>query len=263
VTEPSLEPPEASGGPTAPAGTTAEAPHGADRGSRRVIGPFTVRHLVVAVVVLVAAAALLALLGTPITSPGSPGTQTPGSGFYQIGEPTEGLVVGRLAPELEGSVDGRTVGLVDLEGQPLRLADLRGQPVWLSFFATWCPPCQEETPVLRDAFERYGPEGLRMVAVSVQETTADDVAAWAETYDLAYPIGFDATSAVFHTYQGFGLPTHVFIDRQGIIRELRYGPLDRDHVAAIVEPLLAETAGASSPPGGDSATAASPVVPLQ
>ncbi len=153
------------------------APHGADRGwSRRVIGPFTVRHLVVALVILVAAAALLALLGTPITSPGSPGTQTPGSGFYQIGEPTEGLAIGQLAPELEGPVDGQTVGLVDLEGEPLRLADLRGRPVWLSFFATWCPPCQEETPVLREAFERYGPEGLRMVAVSVQETTADDVA---------------------------------------------------------------------------------------
>ena len=67
-----------------------------------------------------------------------------------------------------------------------------------------------------------------MVAVSVQETTADDVAAYAERYSLPYTIGFDATSAVFRTYQGFGLPTHVFIDADGVIRHLRYGPLDRE-----------------------------------
>jgi hypothetical protein len=84
-----------------------------------------------------------------------------------------------------------------------------------------------------------------MIAVSVQETTATDVAAWAQTYDLSYPIGFDATSAVFHTYQGFGLPTHVFIDAEGIIREVRHGPLDREQAAAIVEPLLASSGSAS------------------
>jgi hypothetical protein len=77
-----------------------------------------------------------------------------------------------------------------------------------------------------------------MIAVSVQETTVEDVAAYAERYSLPYTIGFDATSAVFRTYQGFGLPTHVFIDTDGVIRHLRYGPMDRDDVAAIVEPLL-------------------------
>jgi len=242
VTGPSQRTAERSGEPSA----GRDAPRGTGAGwSRRVIGPFTLRHLVVALIVLVGAAALLALLGTPIASPREPTPQTPGSGFFQIDEPTEGLSVGQLAPELEGTADGGTVGLEDLDGQPLRLADLRGHPVWLSFFATWCPPCQEETPVLRDAWERYGPDGLRMIAVSVQETTATDVAAWAQTYDLSYPIGFDATSAVFHTYQGFGLPTHVFIDAEGIIREVRHGPLDREQAAAIVEPLLASSGSAS------------------
>ncbi len=190
-------------------------------------------------VVLVVAAALLVVLGTPLGTDEGPSAQVPGSGFYQVDDPTTGLAIGQMAPELEGDVDGQVVGLRDLDGAPLRLADLRGEPVWLSFFATWCPPCQEETPVLRDAWERYGPRGLQMVAVSVQETTPDDVADWARTYDLRYPIGFDATSAVFHAYQGFGLPTHVFIDRDGVIRHLQYGPLDREQVAAIVEPLLA------------------------
>jgi peroxiredoxin len=206
-----------------------------------VVGPFTLGQLVVVGLVLAGGALLLALLATPVSTPAGSTVPVPGSGFYQLGEPTTGLAIGQRAPELEGVVDGRTVPLTDLDGQVLSLVERRGQPVWLSFFATWCPPCQEETPVLRAAHERYGPDGLEMVAVSVQETTPDDVRAWAETYGLSYPIGFDASSAVFRAYGGFGLPTHVFLDRDGVIRQVVYGPLTSGQVDDILAPLLART----------------------
>lgn len=200
-----------------------------------MIGPFTVRHLLVLVVVLVVAAGGLLLLTTPISTP-TPLTLSPGSGFYQTRERTVGLAVGQVAPGLRSKVDGEP--LLGLDGEVISLEALRGSPVWLSFFATWCPPCQEETPVLRDAYEAYHADGLEMVAVSVQETTAEDVAAYAERYSLPYLIGFDASGAIFEAYQGFGLPTHVFIDTEGVIRHLRYGPLDRETAAQIIEPLL-------------------------
>jgi peroxiredoxin len=207
------------------------------RWKRQVIGPFTLGHLVILLLVLAVAAAGLALLTTPISAP-EPSPEAPGSGFYQTGERTTGLALGQLAPELEGEVDGEAQALRDLAGEDISLEALRGEPVWLSFFATWCPPCQEETPVMREAFETYHDDGLEMVAVSVQETTPEDVAAYAERYSLPYTIGFDATGAVFETYAGFGLPTHVFIDAEGVIRHLRYGPVDRETVAEIIEPLL-------------------------
>jgi thiol-disulfide isomerase/thioredoxin len=174
-----------------------------------VIGPFTLTHLVMLGVVLVGAAVLLAVLRVPLEAPGSSRALDPGAGFYQVDEPTTGLVVGQRAPELQGLVDGALEPLRDLEGGVVSLADHRGQPVWLNFFATWCPPCQEEVPVLREAYQRY-------------------------------TIGFDATSAVFRTYAGFGLPTHVFIDADGVVRHVQYGPLDLDQVATIVEPLLGQ-----------------------
>ncbi len=209
----------------------------ASRWQRQVIGPFTLGHLVILVVVLVVAAGLLALLATPVSAPEAQ-IASPGSGFYQTGERTTGLELGQLAPELEAEVEGRTEPLLGLDGAPISLAALRGSPVWLSFFATWCPPCQEETPVLRDTYAVYHEDGLEMIAVSVQETTAEDVAAYAEQYSLPYIIGFDATGAVFETYRGFGLPTHVFIDADGAIHHLRYGPVDRETAAGIIEPLL-------------------------
>ena len=79
-----------------------------------------------------------------------------------------------------------------------------------------------------------------MIAISVQETTAEDVRRYAQTYDLDYTIGFDATSAVFHTYQAFGLPTQLFLDRDGVIRDIVLGPVSRAQAESIIEPLLTE-----------------------
>ena len=66
----------------------------------------------------------------------------------------------------------------------------------------------------RHATTKYADDGLALVAISVQETTADDVRAYVERYDLDYTVGFDATSAIFHTYHAYGLPTQLFLDRR-------------------------------------------------
>ena len=210
------------------------------RASRPFIGPFSLTQVGALLATLVVAALLLAAINTPIAGAPDPSPPQPGSSFVPVGPATEGLTVGDLAPELEGVVNGETVPLVDLEGRPIRLADLRGRPVWINFWATWCPPCQEETPVLRDTFEKYRDDGLALVAVSVQETTPEDVRRYVETYGLEYTVGFDATSAVFHAYRAFGLPTQLFIDRDGVIRQVVLGPVNREQAEAIIEPLMAE-----------------------
>ncbi len=212
----------------------------AGRWHRPFVGPFSMLQVVAVVVAVVTTALVLVYVNTPLAHPATPGLPTPGSGFVPVGEEVEGLRIGDLAPELAGTIDGQTVQLVDLDGQPIRLADLRGRPVWINFFATWCPPCQEETPVLRDAYAAHAGDGLALIAVSVQETTVDDVRAYVERYSLGYTVGFDATSAVFHTYRAFGLPTQFFLDKSGVIRQVVLGPVTRDRVEGILAPLLAE-----------------------
>jgi peroxiredoxin len=135
-------------------------------------------------------------------------------------------------------VDGEIFGLVDLDGSPIRLADLRGHPVWINFWATWCPPCQEETPVLQRVFETHEAEGLVVLAISVQESSPEDVRRYVETYGLTYRVGFDATSAVFKTYRAYGLPTQLFLDRDGIIRVVHKGPLTRLDAERILAPII-------------------------
>ena len=210
------------------------------RGDRRVIGPFTVRHISTLVVALAVVAFVLVALNTPLVGGPRPSAPVPGATGFPVGEPIPGLEPGSLAPELEGTAGGQAVQLRDLDGNLLRLADLRGKVVWINFWATWCPPCQEETPILREVYADLHDEGLELLAISVQESTPDDVRRYAETYGLGYTIGFDATSAVFHTYRAFVLPTQFFIDRDGVIRQVVLGPVTRQQALDALRGLLAE-----------------------
>jgi thiol-disulfide isomerase/thioredoxin len=213
---------------------------------RGLIGPFTARQLATVAAVVVVAAVGLTLVTRPI-GPGPGGaTPLPVSTAFLVGPAVEGLHRGDLAPELEATrPDGSTVGLTDLDGKPVRLADLRGKLVWLNFWATWCPPCQGETPVLRDLDAGYRDRGLAIVGIAVQETTVDDVRAYAERYELGYRIAFDASADIFHRYRVFALPTQVFIGPDGRILGVINGPLD-DATAA---PLLDGWLPPASSPG--------------
>jgi cytochrome c biogenesis protein CcmG, thiol:disulfide interchange protein DsbE len=205
---------------------------------RPFVGPFSARQVTALVATLVVAAFLLMALTTPLGDAPGPTPPRPGSGFVATGEEVDGLRIGDRAPELEGDIGGVEVQLYDLDGNLVRLADLRGRPVWINFWATWCPPCQEETPVLREIYEQYRDDGLELIAISVQESTVEDVRRYVELYDLQYTVGFDATSAIFHAYHAFGLPTQLFLDREGVIRNVVLGPVTSQQAREIIVPLL-------------------------
>jgi cytochrome c biogenesis protein CcmG, thiol:disulfide interchange protein DsbE len=217
---------------------------------RRGVGPFSLRQVTIAILAMMGAA----IIGTLATRPlGSIpiGLPVPDPSAYLIGSPIPGLHVGDLAPELEGeSADGHVV-LTDLHGTPIRLADLRGKVVWINFWASWCPPCQFETPTVRAVDQRYRDRGLAVVAVQVQQTVETGLD-YASRYGLDYTIGADVTGAIFHAYKVFALPTQFFIDPNGVIRQIVNGPLDEARAAQLIESLLppgpAGTGGATPAP---------------
>jgi thiol-disulfide isomerase/thioredoxin len=199
---------------------------------------------------LVGVAAILTLLTTPVGAPLPTDAPRPGASFFVIGPVTQGLAIGQAAPELAGERDGQRVTLTDLDGEPVSLVALRGHPVWVNFWASWCPPCQQETPVLRDLYRAHAEDGLRMIGVSVQEASPDEVRRYVTTYDVPYTVAFDGTSAVFKAWRGFGLPTHYLLDTQGIVRAVHYGPLSREGADALLASIMpsASVAPASAAP---------------
>ena len=206
--------------------------------TRRVLGPFILAEVLSVVIAMLFVGGLLLLLTRPLGARPEASAVQPGSSFYVVGAAQQGLQVGAPAPELTGAADGNQIGLTDLNGNPVRLSGYRGRPVWINFWATWCPPCQGETPILRDVYNEHAGEGLVLIGISVQETSVDDVRAYVQRYGLNYIVAFDATSAIFHEYRAFGLPTQVFIDRDGIVRDVILGPVTRDRAEQEVKDLL-------------------------
>jgi len=223
-------------GPARAASAPETPPRPARRG--RGIGPFSQRQVGLTFGLAIIAAALLIVITRPLGTAGPGILPDPLPTAFLIGEPEEGLRPGDRAPEFEVvREDGTTFRLTDLAGNPIRLSDLRGKAVWLNFWATWCPPCQFETPILRESFETYRDRGLVLVAVNVQETT-DAASGYADRYDLRYPIGADVSGDIFHAYRVFALPTQFFIDPDGIIRDVVNGPLSLEAAALHIEAIL-------------------------
>ena len=204
---------------------------------RRGVGPFSLRQVTGALGIVIVAAILLTIGTAPLGST-TPGLPNPVASAYLLRSAIPGLQVGQLAPELTGTTDsGAAFELTDLDGKPIRLADLRGRLVWLNFWASWCPPCQAETPTLRDMDRAYRDRGLSLIAVQVQQTV-EEGQSYAAKYGLDYVIGADVSAAIFRTYHVFALPTQFFIDPDGVIRSVVNGPLEADAARKTIEALL-------------------------
>jgi cytochrome c biogenesis protein CcmG/thiol:disulfide interchange protein DsbE len=144
---------------------------------------------------------------------------TEGSGLFHVGEPAPALVV----PQVGG-------GTIDL-------AALRGKPVWVNFMATWCPPCQDEFPLMNGFAAQYADEGLVVVAIDVKEEEGL-VAAFAQGLAATFPLGLDSDGRVSEAWDAVALPVHFWIDADGIIRDGSLGGIGPDIMAAGLETIL-------------------------
>ena len=131
-----------------------------------------------------------------------------------------------------------------LDGQVLQLSDFRGQPVWISFWATWCPPCRAENPDIQATYEKYKDQGLVIVALSIGEST-DTVRNYVARTGLTYTIGLDQGTDIAAQYRIVGIPTHFFVDRDGIIREWRIGSMSKGTMEKKVGQIMASSTAAS------------------
>ncbi len=126
-----------------------------------------------------------------------------------------GYQVGNLAIDFE---------LKSLDGQSVSLSSLRGKTILLNFWATWCPPCREEMPLFQQIFEdsRWKDKGLVILGMNLSESVAT-VTEFMKTNGLTFPILLDTGQDVARDYNIRGIPTTFFIDKNGIIREIRIG----------------------------------------
>jgi cytochrome c biogenesis protein CcmG/thiol:disulfide interchange protein DsbE len=148
----------------------------------------------------------------------------------------QGVAIGQSAPDFVRAGEKEPL-LLGLDGKPIRLGDFAGKPLWIVFWATWCTPCQQEASDIRAAFHAHRSDDLQVLAIDIQEPAAA-VREYALSHHLDYAIGLDPTAAVKALYGSLGLPSHFFVDGDGVIQD-RYigqmtGQLMEQHLQAIV-----------------------------
>ena len=124
----------------------------------------------------------------------------------------------------ENGLPAPNFSLPDLDGQMVSLADYRGKVVLLNIWATWCPPCLEEMPSMEKLYQELKGEGFEILAVSIDESGAQDVLPFMQKHKLSFPALTDSKGAIKNLYQTTGVPESFIIDKDGILVEKVIGP---------------------------------------
>lgn len=192
-----------------------------------MIGPFSRRSIGAIALAAVLLALVLLLSRTNIPT----GSARP-SDLYVVDPNATGIEVGAtyVIPAEQPVAGGGVYAEATAALPPPRL-------VIIDLFATWCPPCQQETPVLRSLAAAYRDRGLQIIGVSVGELSST-VAAYAERYQLGYPLLVDVNSDLFRAAGAGGIPTKLVLDANGHVLRVLTGPVTQESATALVEELL-------------------------
>lgn len=144
-----------------------------------------------------------------------------------------GLNIGQQAPDFE---------LEDVNGKIVKLSDFKGKKsVFLNFWASWCPFCVDEMPDIQNAFEKYE-NTMVVLAVNRGEPKAKAIDFVTNNLranaKITYPILLDPDEKVSRIYILYGMPVSYFIDRDGIIKDRKFGPLTVDEINEKVKKIV-------------------------
>ncbi len=126
-----------------------------------------------------------------------------------------------------------------LDAAPSSLAALRGKPVLLTFWATTCPGCIEEIPLLMELHKTYAARGLNVIGVAMSYDPEAQVRALRDRMAIPYPIALDRDGAVSEAMGKVRLtPTTFLIDPQGKVVYQKIGIFDPAKVKGLIEGML-------------------------
>ncbi|MDP9025058.1 MAG: TlpA family protein disulfide reductase [Candidatus Eremiobacteraeota bacterium] len=146
-----------------------------------------------------------------------------------------------LRPAGPGGLAGRPAPLFALRddrGAPVSLADYRGKVVVVNLWASWCPPCRAEMPDLQRLASAYASRGVVVIGVN-QGESAQRARAFSAALRIAFPIWLDPQQQYGRVFTAAGLPTTVFVGRNGRVVRGVDGALSFDEMRAAIAALLA------------------------
>jgi len=154
------------------------------------------------------------------SQPSDQQTASPRAGRPRVGDPAPGFTLSLL------------------NGETLSLDELRGQIAVVNFWATWCPPCEDELPAFQSVWEAYQDQGVMFVGLAIQPEE-DDVRDMAAEFGLTYPLGLDPSGSIASGAYGItGVPETFVVDAEGKIAAVHVGPVTKDQLQQELDSLL-------------------------
>jgi peroxiredoxin len=143
--------------------------------------------------------------------------------------PMAGWEAGTMAPPFS---------LPDISGNSISSTRFAGKPIVINFFATWCPPCREEVPGFVEVYNKYRGSGFELVGISLDLETRANLPAFLVQNRIEYRIlmGDVATARAYGGVRS--IPTTFFVGKDGRIRNVVVGYLDKDTFEREVRKLL-------------------------
>lgn len=136
--------------------------------------------------------------------------------------------------------------LETIEGDTVGLFDYAGDVVLVNFWASWCPACEDEHPLLVDIDRDFENHGVRVVGVVYQDTR-ENARRWFRAHGGDWPNGLDRGSRTAIEYGVRGVPETFFINRAGRVAYHQIGPIYAELIRALLPALLADSALTLSP----------------
>ncbi|MBN8193217.1 TlpA family protein disulfide reductase [Bacillus sp. NTK074B] len=109
-----------------------------------------------------------------------------------------------------------------LNGGSKTLSELKGKKVIINFWATWCPPCKEEMPVLQEFYRKHG-KNVEILAINIDPQY--NVKEYQKAMGLTFPILMDTDDKINTAYEILTVPTTFIINEKGIITHKQIGAI--------------------------------------
>ncbi|MCP9487219.1 MAG: TlpA family protein disulfide reductase [Gaiellaceae bacterium MAG52_C11] len=144
--------------------------------------------------------------------------------IWKVAKGDDNAVTGSLAEGKPAAAPAFTLAKLDGDGE-LTLQSLRGKAVVLNFWASWCGPCKDETPLLQRSWERWEGKGVVFVGIDVKDFRGD-ARSFLRKFGVTYPNVYDGKGSTVGRYGVTGFPETYFIDARGRVVYRIAGPVD-------------------------------------
>ena len=193
-------------------------------------------------IVVVLSGFLLAKSLSQAQDPAKPGAKATETNQSTDSKPKDGPAE-QPAPPTPGSV-APDFTLTDMDGKAVQLSSFRGKAVLVNFWATWCEPCKIEMPWFVDLQKKYGPQGLQILGVAMDDADDKTISGFARKMGVNYPV-LKGTEKVADIYGGLdSLPATFFVDRSGKVVQEAVGLISE----SVIEDAIKESLEQSKEP---------------